>query len=180
MGNIRYQLSESHHENIEAKLLYISSSRYEGDWSSLKHTHYFTELSLCTTPLKYVVLGVEGLSFTFGSNKDYIAFNCIYMKNNLIFYFNSMLAELEHKDKNYELVCQNLLEVLITILLRHTGFAFEIAPAQKITRECDKIKRYIDSNFADEITLDSLAVMAHPKATSLRVFVRPAALLQAL
>lgn len=197
MGNTRYQLTEMENKNITAKLLYVSSSRYEGDWPSLKHTHYFTELfyvrkgggnfivedkifpiakddlviinpnvahteiSLDTTPLEYIIIGVESLIFSFGDNDDYIYFSCKNSQKNLLFYFISMLKEMEQKEKKYELVCQNLLKVLIINLMRHTDYAFEIAPTQKASRECGRIKRYIDSNFSDDITLDSLAKMAH-------------------
>ena len=197
MGNTRYQLTESGHEKMPVKLLYVTSARYEGDWPSIKHSHYFTELfyvrkgagnfivedksfpiikddlviinhhlehtekSLDTTPLEYVILGVEGLSFSFDDNQEYTVFNCQNNKHNMMFYFTSMLQEIEQKQKNYELVCADLLEVLIINLIRHADFSFEIAPAQKASRECSRIKRYIDSNISDNITLDTLAEMAH-------------------
>ena len=44
MGNTRYQLTDTNHDKIAAKLLFVSSSVYEGDWPSIQHTHYFTEL----------------------------------------------------------------------------------------------------------------------------------------
>ena len=46
-------------------------------------------------------------------------------------------------------------------LSRQTDSAFEIAPIRNTNRECSRIKRYIDSNYQDDITLDSLAKMAH-------------------
>lgn len=197
MGNTRYQLTDTNHDKIAAKLLFVSSSVYEGDWPSIQHTHYFTELfyvrggsgkfivedktfsvtqddlviinpnvehtevSLGTVPLEYVVLGVEGLCFSFNENADYTVFNYRNRRENLMFYFNSMVAEMEQKEKNYELVCQDLLEVLLVNVVRHAGFTFEVVPAQKTTRECGRAKRYIDSNYMEDITLDTLAEIAH-------------------
>lgn len=197
MGMLRYQMSEDIQKNIDAKLLYVTSSRYEGDWPSLKHSHYFTELfyvedgggsfivedetfpivkhdlviinpnimhtefSLDTTPLEYVILGVEGLSFSFGDSEEFKIINCSNTKKDLMSYFTAMLGEMENKEKNYELVCQNLLEILIVNLVRQTDCAFEIVSSQKTSKECSVVKRYIDSNYKDDISLDYLADMVH-------------------
>lgn len=40
----RFNLDEGTRTGIDFKMLYISTSRYEGDWQSLPHTHHFTEL----------------------------------------------------------------------------------------------------------------------------------------
>ncbi len=45
--------------------------------------------------------------------------------------------------------------------MRQTDSAFELIPVENTTRECSRIKRYIDSHYQDDITLDSLAKMAH-------------------
>lgn len=197
MGNTRYQLNPGSRENTAVKLLYVTNARYEGDWPSIRHTHYFaelfyvrggsgnfliedksfpiakddliiinpdiehTEVSFESSPLEYVSLGVEGLSFSFREQTNYTIFNCRSNKNNLMFYFTSMLTELENKENDYELICQDLLEILIIHLFRNTGYSFEITPTQKASRECAAIKRYIESNFAEDITLDSLSEMAH-------------------
>ena len=102
MGNTRHCIEDnklSCFDNI--KLLYVSTSKYEGDWQSILHSHAFSELfyvvqgsgsfitegmefsvgkndmviinpnvqhtekSLSTMPLEYIVLGIEGLSFSF-------------------------------------------------------------------------------------------------------------------
>ena len=78
-----------------------------------------------------------------------------------MFYMNSMLQEMEGQNRDYEVVCQNLLEVLIIKLIRRTNFAFEVASSVQITKECIKIKRYIDANYVQDITLDTLAELSH-------------------
>ena len=45
--------------NNQARLLYVSSSKYEGDWHSQLHSHHFTELF-------YVTKGCGG--FKIGAN----------------------------------------------------------------------------------------------------------------
>ena len=197
MGNLKYQLKQIPGSSAIVHLLYVTSSKYEGDWPSLKHSHYFTELfyvrdgsgefvvenvsfsikkddliivnpnilhtevSLGSPPLEYITLGVDGLRFSFSDNRDYMVFNCREQKNDLLFYFNSMLFELERKETGYQEICKDMLDILTIRLQRLTNSPFEIMVSQRPNRECAKIKRYIDSNYQDNITLDSLAAMAH-------------------
>ncbi|MEY8426422.1 helix-turn-helix domain-containing protein [Lachnospiraceae bacterium 46-15] len=197
MGNLKYQLKQIPGSSAIVHLLYVTSSKYEDDWPSLKHSHYFTELfyvrdgsgefvvenvsfsikkddliivnpnilhtevSHGSPPLEYITLGVDGLSFSFSDNQDYMVFNCREQKNDLLFYFNSMLSELERKETGYQEICKDMLDILTIRLQRLTNSPFEIMVSQRPNRECAKIKRYIDSNYQDNITLDSLAAMAH-------------------
>ena len=102
MGNTRHRIENIKPTYFErSKLLYVSTSKYEGDWQSIFHSHPFSELfyvvngsgsfvaegsefpvgkndmvvinphvqhtekSLRTSPLEYIVLGIDGLSFSF-------------------------------------------------------------------------------------------------------------------
>ena len=120
-----------------------------------------TEVSSPSMPLEYVTIGIDGLSFSFEGNKDYIIFSCKNEQKDLFFYMSAMLNEMEEKNKDCEVVCQNLLEVLIIKLIRRTNFAFEVAPTVQINKECVKIKRYIEANYTQDITLDFLAELSH-------------------
>lgn len=197
MGIKRFQLGSDTAEAVNAKLLYVTFSRYENDWLSLPHSHHFTELfyvrggsghfqveeelfsirsgdfvivnantmhtelSDGDEPLEYIILGVEGLCFSFEGNEQHLLFNCGQDPGSLMFYMNSMLHEMEEKQQNYELVCQNLLEVLIVKLIRRTNYAFEVVPSLKISRECLKLKHYIEENYNQDISLDTLADISH-------------------
>lgn len=50
MADERYDISITKEYLIrnKAKLLYISSATYSGDWLSTPHTHYCSELFLCS------------------------------------------------------------------------------------------------------------------------------------
>ena len=197
MGNTRYTLQNAEREEITSRLLYVSESTYEGDWPSLKHSHYFaelfyvrrgtgkflvengvvpvkpddllivnpnvehTEISEGGDPLDYIVLGVGGLSFSFGGADNYSVHNFGAHREELLFYFDVILKEMQEKRQHYELLCQNLLEILLIHMTRHAKLSFDAAPLQKSSPECDRVKRYIDSNFAEEITLETLAEKAH-------------------
>ncbi len=120
-----------------------------------------TETSLDATPLEFVILGVEGIQFSFHEKKEYTIFNCKDNKDHLMYYFTTMLKEMEEKNMHYELVCKNLLEILIINLIRYHDFSFHILSSQKANWECNLVKRYIDANYSEEIHLDFLAELAH-------------------
>ena len=120
-----------------------------------------TEISSAAMPLEYVSIGMEGCSFSYQGNKDCILFKCGDDQNGLLFLMTAMLNEMEERNRDCEIVCQNLLEILIIKLVRRINFAFEEAPHIQINKECIKIKRYIEANYTQNITLDSLAEFSH-------------------
>ncbi|MDO4285345.1 MAG: AraC family transcriptional regulator [Eubacteriales bacterium] len=120
-----------------------------------------TESSSGNSPLEYVILGVDNANFAISDGHDYIIFNCAAEHQDLLFYMNAMLRELEEPRHGYERICQDLLEVLIIKLIRRTDFAFEVIPSVRIRQECQKIKRYMENNYSRDITLDTLADVSH-------------------
>lgn len=200
MGINRHDLNIQHLRRTGAKLLYVTTSKYEGDWHSIPHIHNFTELffvirgdgnfviedkifpvtandlviinpnvehtekSRGSTPLEYTVFGIDGLAFTKESQPDapnYSIHNYSNDRNTLLFFLKVLLNELEEKEDNYELVCQNILEVLLVHIMRSQNLGLTVPSPAKISKECGQIKRYLDSNYSDNITLDSLADMTH-------------------
>ena len=123
-----------------------------------------TEVSFNASPLEYIVMGVEGLEFAAGESGDdrYRLVNCGGGREDTLYYLRAMLAEIENKAIGYDLVCQDLLEVLVVRLMRRTDFS--LAPAASGTstsKECAAVRRYIDSHFKESLSLDVLAEVAH-------------------
>lgn len=133
----------------------------EDDFVIVNSNVSHTEKSSRDNPLEYVTIGVEGLNFSFEGNNEHIIFSCRNEQRALMFYMNTMLLEMTDKKRDYDKICKNLLEVMIIQLIRKTNFAFEIAPSIQISRECLKLKNYIEANYMHEITLDSLAKLSH-------------------
>ena len=198
--NTRYDLNMEVPPRESVRLLYISKSRFGGDWHSVPHTHacsemfycisgrgqfniegtlhnvepddliivnprvQHTELSYQANPLEYVVLGISGIEVLFGnSDEPYAILNCREQRERLFSLLHMLLAEADHSLDGYETVCQDLLEVLLIWLVRSSTLSLQL---QKTTvraenRECAEIKRYIDTNYRESITLDKLAGMAH-------------------
>lgn len=201
MSNNNYELMQGNSIRKTAKLLYISSAKYGGDWHSVQHTHncselfyviegrgqflienktypvtvndlvivnpnvLHTEVSLNASPLRYIVLGVEGLELTASSNDNSTNFCIINFKNireTILHYLQNMLMEIETKQPGYEVVCQDLMEILIVLLGRQTNFSTMLTPiSKKTSRLCGFTKRYIDTHYQENITLDQLAEVCH-------------------
>lgn len=197
MSSSRYAVNPEDFQNLNARLLYISNSRYEGDWQSIPHIHHFSELiyvvegqglfllngvespitagdliivspnlehtekSYSAHPMEYIVLGIEGITFqkeTDGTKR--LIYN--YRREpDVAVLLNLLLREAQHERDGSGLACQNLLEVLLIHIFRMQKVLPAPFTATKMTKECGLIKRYLDSNFADPITLDQLAALAH-------------------
>lgn len=197
MSSHSLRFSPEDTDSQDVTLLNASSSRYEGDWPSIPHSHAFTELfyvrdgrgeflledkiypiskddliivnphinhteiSKGTPPLSYFTVGVEGVCFSFNDQKEYRIFNCRKKEADLLFYFNSLFQELDNQSKGYEKICNYLLHILILQLQRITDSPFELITAQHPSKECAYIKRYLDSNYSENITLDHLSALSH-------------------
>ena len=209
MGNTRHRIDNEKPSAFgQARLLYVSTSKYEGDWQSILHSHPFSELfyvingqgaflaegsefpvkqndmviinphvqhtekSLPGAPLNYIVLGIEGLSFSFGRLATARAGvssqptpDTVYKHNmsktNVYSYLNIMLEEITEQQEDYEAVCQNLLEVLLICILRSGSLSVVPDNSRILNRECTQIKNYLDANYSEDITLDTLSALTH-------------------
>ena len=124
-----------------------------------------TELSLNASPLRYIVLGVEGLELKDNSYEDQSNFRIINFKNmreTILLYLHNMLSEIESQAPGHEIICQDLMEILIVLLGRQTNFSITLSPINKKTNHlCGSTKRYIDNNYKENITLEALAEIHH-------------------
>ena len=200
MSTDRFDISYAPAPRETFRLLYISKSRFGGDWNSTAHTHACTELFYCLSgegqfyisghhypvqpddlvivnpqvehtelslnaaPLEYVVLGISGIELLFGkADAPYAILNCREQRERLCSLLHMLLAEADHSLDGYETVCQDLLEVLLIWLVRSSTLSLQIqkTDTRSENRECAEIKRYIDVNYRENITLDKLADLAH-------------------
>ncbi len=113
-----------------------------------------TEISKGSPPLSYFTVGVDGLCFFPLTVIKSIAFlTVVKKKTDLLFYFNSLFQELDRQSEGYETICSHMLDILILQLRRITDSPFELITAQHPSKECAHIKRYLDSNYGENITL---------------------------
>lgn len=203
MSTNRYDFNfpEAARRRRAARLLYVSSAKYGGDWHSTPHTHGCSELFYVTggtgqfliedqifpvapddliivnpgvehteqglnaSPLEYIVLGIEGLELSAiggEENAPYCIVNFRGMKDSILFYLKSMLSEIETKAPGYEIICSSLMDILSVHLTRQTGFSAALTPVRrKSSHLCAAVRRYIDSHYKENISLDLLASMNH-------------------
>ncbi|MCI5563975.1 MULTISPECIES: AraC family transcriptional regulator [Intestinimonas] len=146
--------------NIADRLLPVSTDDLVIVNPNVEHT----ELSLNASPLEYIVLGVEGLEFEPAEDGDdrYALVNFRGGGEEMLFYLRAMLREIETKAEGYQVVCQDLLEVLLVRLMRRTNFTLSVAPTgRRTSKECAAVRRYIDSHFKESINLELLSQLTH-------------------
>ncbi len=121
-----------------------------------------TEVSLDASPLEYIVLGVEGLELSVKDEQDdrFCIVNFRGVGDDILFCLRGMLREIEGKQPQFEAVCQDFLNILMIRLLRRTNYTAGLVPPHPASKECAAVRRYIDTHFKENLTLDQLAQVA--------------------
>lgn len=120
-----------------------------------------TEQSYNAAPLEYIVLGIEGIAFLDSDTDNSKIIYNYSQKTELLNLLNLILEEVQAEQFGYNLVCQHLLDVLLIQVIRSQKLVPVQINSVKMTKECGQIKRYLDSNYSENITLDFLAERAH-------------------
>ena len=125
-----------------------------------------TELSSPDEPLEYIVLGIRGLSFSnltpvSEGGHPFSFFNLRDEQKDILRYLNAMVQEATSQQMSYELVCHNLLEILLIKILRHQHFDLEVGKQSKATKDISFIKHCLETYYHESIQLEDLASMTH-------------------
>ena len=125
-----------------------------------------TEKTFPNNPMEYIVFGVEGLAFSFPEHdqaygRGYSFYSYGSDKNQFINFAQLMMHEFQDKKPGFEKVCHGLLEVLLVYISRKQKLSVISESSFQLSKECAIAKRYIDTNYAQDITLDSLAEITH-------------------
>lgn len=142
---------------------YVENNIYplkKGDFILVNPNTTHTEKSDEKKPLEYIAVAVDNFSLTLNDSNHFI-FNCINKYADIIRYMDSMLAE-QQGDKLYSnRICQNILEIILIEILRITKLNVGTEPTINASKECFKLKKYLDSNYASKITIDDLARLSN-------------------
>lgn len=125
-----------------------------------------TEKTFPNNPMEYIVFGVERLAFSFTEQdqaygRGYSFYSYGSDKNQFINFAQLMMHEFQDKKPGFEKVCHGLLEVLLVYISRKQKLSVISESSFQLSKECAIAKRYIDTNYAQDITLDSLAEITH-------------------
>lgn len=180
-------------------LLYITHSRYSGDWHSLLHTHHYaelfflvdgkgffqvelqrfpvhsgslvvvnpyvahTELSSPEEPLEYIVVGLNGVQFDIPNNQEqrFFFMDDSEEQSSFNFYLQTILQERARMEENYLPICSNLSQAFLLQLRRSLAKQSMSIKHTKSNSICTYVKQFIDEHYDENISLDSLAELAH-------------------
>ncbi len=126
-----------------------------------------TEKTMTHNPMEYIVFGVDGLAFSFHNRKNeenrknYSHYSYTSSQNRLVDFSQLMLEEFRAKKPGFDIVCQSILQILLVFISRELNLSVISDSTFRISKECALAKRYIDSNYAQNITLDTLAELTH-------------------
>lgn len=125
-----------------------------------------TEKTFPSDPMEYIVFGVEGLAFSSdlsngNSSKGYNHYSYGSDQNPFINFAQLMIREFDEKQPGFETVCHGLLQVLLIYISRKQNLNVISDSSFQLSKECALAKRYIDANYAKNITLDVLAEITH-------------------
>ena len=121
-----------------------------------------TEQSASGNPLEYFVLGIDGVTFQRESEQAGKQICGSFSSTPFITdLFEQMLYEVRSSEYGSDAICQKLLEVLILKIIRSLHVVPVPAITVRMTKECAQIKSYLDTNYADHITLDTLTGLTH-------------------
>ncbi|EHI98331.1 transcriptional regulator, AraC family [Clostridium sp. DL-VIII] len=124
-------------------------------------------------PLEYIVLGIDNFSINFSEihhfTEDDETINNLYKilhfnsnSSSILSYLNSLIQEIEIKDYRYETACKSILSLfLINVLRNNSSMLFIENPNKNLNLECIKVKNYLDTHYANNITLDQLAYISY-------------------
>ena len=128
--------------------------------------------SLDENPLEYIVLGIDNFSLNFseikhifddkGNNQLYKILNFSNNSSYILNHLNCLIQEIELKDYIYETACKSMLSLFIINVLRNDpSMLLMQKPKQNLNLECVKVKNYIDTHYAHNITLDHLSDISY-------------------
>lgn len=125
------------------------------------HTEH-TERSVPGNPLEYYALGIDGVILLAENQSPYTHMLCNFSSNEFInTLFEQMLLEMHNHAYGDNAICQKLLEILLIKIVRTQHLKPIPTTTQKMSKECAKIKEYLDTHYGERITLDSLTALTH-------------------
>lgn len=122
-----------------------------------------TELSSPEEPLEYIVMGLSDIQFHTQDSQDQRYFHIENTEDQAAYYFylQMILQESSQMQENYTAVCANLLQAFLLQLRRRLLKRSMSINRTRADTACALIKQYMDEHYAEHISLDSLAEMAH-------------------
>lgn len=128
-----------------------------------------TERSNEKDSLEYIALGIEGLAFSLPEENNETEeletpiglYTYRGERRDILFYLNRLLDEAQQSQEAFETICQNIIEILIIKLQREKNFTVEKTTSQSMNKAVAFVKHFINQNFREALTLDTLSEVGH-------------------
>lgn len=118
-----------------------------------------TEKSDIDNSLEYIALGIQGISFSIPKEEGLEIGLFTYQddRNQILFYLNKLLKEVAESEEYYEVICKSIIEILIAKLKRAKKVTVNAHESKKMNQSVAQAKYYIQQNYKEDITLETLA-----------------------
>lgn len=118
-----------------------------------------TETSDPRDPLEYIVIGIKGSEFLLKKQQDrrYCVLKNAANNRQILHYMQYIASEIAEKKDHCEVAVHSALQLLAVHLLRSQSIVISEAPTSKTGLKCVQIKRYIDSHYKENITIETLS-----------------------
>ena len=121
-----------------------------------------TEKPFKDNPMEYICFGIDGFSFMIqDKSKGYNTYNYASDKKRFIDFPRLILDELQEQKPGYESICFGLLQSFLTHIARKENLSVITESSLQAFKKCAIAKRYIDTNYSKNITLETLAEISH-------------------
>jgi len=119
-----------------------------------------TEVSTADKPLSYIVLGVDDIRLA----KDEMLVENFYLftdqSKEILPLLNLMLVEDERQLQGFDRVNRQLASVVVQLFLRATKIHL-VSPVDRVPRDGQLVKAYLDAHFKEHLSLESLSKALH-------------------
>lgn len=120
-----------------------------------------TEKSNQIDSLEYIAFGVEGIIFNSPEQDSPYHFFKLYNPDKYAYYLRTLISEAKNQLQDYNIICQNLFNILITMLKRDYNIHVKHVEVKKINKDIALVQDFIQHHFREDITLSTLAEVAH-------------------
>lgn len=121
-----------------------------------------TEMAINNETFHYIALGISGVNFHSLDDNDFTIQNYYDFKHEILYYLKAILIEANNKEAHYQEIANKLLEILIINMLRRSNsLGLEKVEDSHLSLQCAVVKQYIDRNFHEDITLETLSELTH-------------------
>lgn len=108
--------------------------------------------------VEFATIGFEDITFTFPDASSNDLFSHISIDHpDCTALLQSILKELLEEEINYQFCCDHYINLLFIYLERHYKISYQFVTKEKLNKDCEFIRNYLDQHFAENITLDILS-----------------------